>query len=164
VEEIDRIIINHFAHCFSCRIGIYFLKGLLDLCVKLFMKELYGMRKIKVMLASRPKMLSDVIRNIIERQSDMILVGDVIDPIKLLFASRETAIDVVIITPLKTDGVPRICSHLLAEYPHLKILTLSETGEAAFLYQLGCDKKCIDNPSEQSILCVIRDVVSSFER
>jgi DNA-binding NarL/FixJ family response regulator len=121
------------------------------------------MKKIKVMLSSRPKMLSDVIRNIIKRQPDMILVGEVIDPIKLLFASRETAVDVVIVTPLKTDGVPRICSHLLAEHPHLKILTLSETGESAFLYQSDCEKRYINNPSEQSILCVIREGASSLK-
>jgi hypothetical protein len=47
------------------------------------------MQKIKVMLASRPKMLSDVIRNIIENQPDMIMVDDVINPIILLFAMRE---------------------------------------------------------------------------
>ena len=120
------------------------------------------MKKIKVMLSSRPKMLSDVIRNIIKRQPDMILVGEVIDPIKLLFASRETAVDVVIVTPLKTDGVPRICSHLLAEHPHLKILTLSETGKSGFLYQSDCEKRYINNPSEQSILCVIREGASSL--
>ena len=121
------------------------------------------MQKIKVILASRPKMLSDVIRNIIERQPDMIMVGDVVDPIKLLFASRETAVDVVIVTPLKADGEPRICSHLLAEHPNLIILTLSETGESGFLYQSDCDIKRIDKPSEQSILYVIREVVNSRE-
>jgi DNA-binding NarL/FixJ family response regulator len=120
------------------------------------------MRKIRVMLASRPKMLSDVIRNIIKRQPDMILVGDVVDPIELLFTSREADVDVVIVTPLKADGEPRICRHLLAEHPHLIILTLSEEGESAFLYRSDLKKKCIDKPSEQSILCVIREVLNSF--
>jgi hypothetical protein len=46
------------------------------------------MQEIKVMLASRPQMISEIIRNIIEVQQDMIIVGNVIDPIKLLFAIR----------------------------------------------------------------------------
>jgi len=115
------------------------------------------MRKIKVLLASRPKMISDVIRNIIERQPDMTMVGDVIDPIKLLFATREASVDVVIVTPLKADGEPKICRHLLAEHPHLKILILMAEGEAAFLYESGSRKKQIDEPSADTIVDIIRD-------
>ena len=114
------------------------------------------MRKIKIMLASRPKMISDVISNIIGHQPDMTMVGEVIDPIKLLFATRETPVDVVIVTPLKANGEPIICSHLLAEHPRLKIVTFSAKGEAAYLYQSGVHKKCIEEPSGQSILGAIR--------
>jgi DNA-binding NarL/FixJ family response regulator len=114
------------------------------------------MQKIKVMLASRPKMLSDVIRNLIEREPDMIMVGDVIDPIKLLFAIREIPVDVVIVTPLKANGEPKICSHLLAEHPRLKVVTFSAEGEAAYLYQSDAPKLCINDPSGQLLLDAIR--------
>lgn len=117
------------------------------------------MRKIKVMLASRPKMISDVIRNIIEHQQDMTMVGEVIDPIKLLYAIRETSIDVVIMTPIKVNGEPKICSHLLAKYPSLKIVALSAKGEAAYLYQLDIPRLRIDNPSGQSIVVAIREAL-----
>lgn len=117
------------------------------------------MRKIKVMLASRPKMVSDVIRNIIEHQPDMSMVGEVVDPIKLIFATRETSVDVVIVTPLKTEGEPKLCNHLLAEHPRLKIIVLLAGGEAAFLYESGCRKKQIDQPSADSIVNVIRTAV-----
>jgi DNA-binding NarL/FixJ family response regulator len=114
------------------------------------------MRKINVMLASRPKMISDVIRNIIDRQQDMTMIREVIDPIKLLLATRETWVDVVIVTPLKANGEPKICSHLLAEHPRLKIVTFSAKGEAAYLYQSGVSKLRIDEPCGQSILGAIR--------
>ena len=115
------------------------------------------MQTIKVMLASRPKMISDVFRNIIDRQPDMILVGDVIDPIRLLFATKETSVDVVIVTPLKSNGEPKICSHLLAEHPRLKVITLSEKSEAAYLYQSGIPRLRMDEPSAGAILDVIRN-------
>lgn len=114
------------------------------------------MSKIKVMLASRPKMLSDVIQNIIRRQPDMIMIGDVVDPIRLLFVTRETAVDVVIVTPLKSNGEPKICSHLLAEHPHLKVVTLSSEGEKAYLYQSAVPRLCIDEPCGTTILDAIR--------
>jgi DNA-binding NarL/FixJ family response regulator len=115
------------------------------------------MRKIRVMLASRPKMISDVIRNIVERQADMLMVGDVIDPIRLLFAVKDTPVDVVIVTPLEVNGEPKICSHLLAEYPQLKIIVLMAGGKAAFLYKSGSRKKRIDEPSADNIVTLIRE-------
>jgi DNA-binding NarL/FixJ family response regulator len=114
------------------------------------------MQKIKVMLASRPKMLSEVIRSIIEGQSDMIVIGDIMDPIRLLYAIRGIAVDVVIITPMKANGEPKICTHLLAEHPHLILLTLSAEGEAAYLYQTQTPKLRIEDPSGKSILGAIR--------
>jgi DNA-binding NarL/FixJ family response regulator len=108
------------------------------------------------MLASRPKMLSDVIQNIIKRQPDMIMIGEVVDPIKLLFATMETAVDVVIVTPLKSNGEPKICSHLLSEHPKLKVVTLSSDGESAYLYQSLVPRIRIDEPCGESILSAIR--------
>ena len=109
------------------------------------------------MLASRPKMISDIIKNIIEHQPDMIMVGDVVDPIKLLFAVKATPVDVVIVTPLKANGEPRICSHLLAENPQLKIIVLMDGGKTAFLFESGSKTKRIDEPSADSIVEIIRN-------
>ena len=120
------------------------------------------MQKIKIMLASRPKIISDVIRNIIEHQPDMIMVGEVIDPIRLLYTIRETSVDVVILTPIKANGQPKICSHLLAEHPSLIIVALSAEGEAAYLYKLDVPRLRIDNPSGQSILVAIREALMPF--
>ena len=119
------------------------------------------MPKIKVMFSSRPKLLSEVIRNLIERQPDMQVVGEVIDPIELIFALRETPVDVVIITPHKANGDPRICSQLLKEHPLLRILILTGESEAIYIYQLGKQRKCIERPSEKLILDAIRKSISS---
>jgi DNA-binding NarL/FixJ family response regulator len=115
------------------------------------------MQKIKVLLASRPKMLSDVIRNMLERQPDMEVIGEVLDPIELLLTAKARPVDVVIVTPLDTEGEPSICRHLLAEQPRLKIITLQANGEAAFLYESGFRKKRFVEPSEASILGAIRE-------
>lgn len=107
-------------------------------------------------------MLCDVIRNMIERQPDMGVVSEVLDPIELLFAARATSADVVIVTPLDSDGETRLCRHLLAEHPHLIILALSAQGQAAFLYRSGSPKKRVVEPSEQSILDAVRESVKSL--
>jgi len=114
------------------------------------------MKTIKILLSSRPKLLSEVIRNIIEHQPDMEVVGEIIDPIQLLLAARVIMVDVVIVTPLESNSEPKICRHLLAEYPTLKVVTLSERGEAAYLYQTDASRLRIDEPSGQLILDAIR--------
>jgi DNA-binding NarL/FixJ family response regulator len=114
------------------------------------------MRKtIKALLASRPKLLSEVIRNMIAHQPDRIMAGDVIDPIKLLHAARRTSVDMVLVTPLKANGMPNLCSRLLSEHPRLKIVTLSSKDEAAYLYHSGAGKQRSDEPSGQLIFGTI---------
>ena len=114
------------------------------------------MRKmIKVLLARRPKLLSEVIQNMIAHQPDSIMDGDVIDPIKLLHATSKNSVDVVIVTPVNAYGVSNICSQLLAEHPRLKIVTLSSKGETAHLYHAGAGKQRSDEPSGQLIFGTI---------
>jgi len=115
------------------------------------------MTPINVMFSSRPKLLTEIIRNLIERQPDMKVVGEVVDPIELIFALRETQVDVVIITPLKTNGDPKICGQLLEEHPKLTILILTEESEAVYIFQSGLHRKRIERPSEQTLLDVIHE-------
>jgi DNA-binding NarL/FixJ family response regulator len=115
----------------------------------------YMMQKIKVLLPSRPKFFSEVIRNMITHQPDRIMVGDVIDPIKLLHATRKSSVDVVVVTALKANGVSNICSQLLAEHPRMKIVMLSSKGETAHLYHSGAGKQRSNEPSGQLIFGTI---------
>ena len=98
----------------------------------------------------------------IEHQPDMEIVGAVIDPIQLLRTVSETMVDVVIVTPLKSNGEPKICHYLLVERPPLIVVTQSANGEAAHLYQSGARKIRIDDASGQSILAAIRKACRPF--
>jgi DNA-binding NarL/FixJ family response regulator len=115
--------------------------------------------KIKVLLSSRPKLLSEVFQDLIAHQPDMEMVGELIDPIALLRVANETMVDVVIVTPLGSNEEPRICRHMLAAFPLLKIVTLSAKGETAYLYQSGIPRLRIDEPSGPSILGAIREAL-----
>lgn len=117
------------------------------------------MRKIKVLLAIRPRMLSEVIKHTVERQPDMEVVGELIDPSGLLRALRATEAEVVIITLVDSDREPELGSSLLAAYPRLKIIALSERGDTAVLYQAGAPKQRIDDVGEESLLGAIREFV-----
>ncbi|MBN1782759.1 response regulator transcription factor [bacterium] len=115
------------------------------------------MSKINVMFSSRPKLLSEVIRNLIDHQPDMRVAGEVVDPIELIFALRKMPVDVVIITPLKPDGNPRICSQLLKEHPELLILTLTDDNQAVYIFQSDARRKRVEQPSEQTLIDIIHE-------
>jgi len=109
------------------------------------------MENLKVLQAGRPKFLSDVIQTMIADQPDRIMIGEVIDPIKLLHAARRTSVDMVIVTPHRSNDMPTICSRLLAEHPRMKIVTLSSNGETAYLYHSGSGKQRSEELSGQLI-------------
>ena len=88
----------------------------------------------------------------------MIIVGDIIDPLELMVALQTMSADVIIITPLKANGYPKICIQLLNKHPQLKILILTiKKSEAVFIYQSGLPRKRIERSSEQVIPDAIRN-------
>jgi DNA-binding NarL/FixJ family response regulator len=117
------------------------------------------MHKIKVLLAIQPRMLSEVVRHTIERQPDMEVVGELIDPIGLMRALRSTQAEVVITTLGDSDREPELGRALLAAHPHLKIMSLSATGARAFLYESGAPRQRIDDVGEEALLGAIRELI-----
>ena len=118
------------------------------------------MTQIHVMFSSRPKLLSEVLGNLINSQPDMEVVGEVVAPLDLIYALREIPVDVIIISPSRSDSNLRIFDHLLKEHPQLVILALTVDNKQVYVYQSGSPRKCVENPSEQALLTVIRDSIS----
>jgi DNA-binding NarL/FixJ family response regulator len=123
------------------------------------MKSRRSMHKITVLLAIQPRMLSEVVRGMVERQPDMDGVGEVSDPSELGVAIPATGAQVVIMTAADAERELGICRDLLEEYPQLKIMALSATGDTAFLYESGVRPKCMDDVGEAAILSAIREFV-----
>lgn len=117
------------------------------------------MRKMKVLLAIRPRLLSAVVRHIVERQADMEIVSEVSDPSELGSAIRVTEAEVVLLTPADSDRELKICRQLWAQSPQLKIITLSATGDTALVYASGSPTKRIADVSEVSMLSALREFI-----
>lgn len=115
------------------------------------------MKKIRVLLASRPRMMREVVRKTIEHQEDMKVVGEVLEPLELLVAVRDMEADAVILD-LEEYEEPALCSHLLAEYPNLTILSLAPDGKTAFVRPR---RREIVEPSEANILTALRHAIRS---
>lgn len=116
---------------------------------------------IKILLLDVPADIQDVLEGVIQRQDNMETVGEAFDPINLLLTVDDTQADVVIMGHPNADRMPGICTHLLAEYPDLLILTLSTEDSRAFLYERKIAQKEIAFQSPDDLIARIGDAFST---
>ena len=117
------------------------------------------MKKIRILLANnRPRIMREVMKQLIERQPDMEIVAEVLDLLTLSRVAEEAAVDVIIVALEDSDAL-RLGRQLLAERPEMAILALAAKGNAAFIEQVRLGRREIAEPSEASILSALRDVI-----
>jgi DNA-binding NarL/FixJ family response regulator len=117
------------------------------------------MKKIRILLAnSRPRIMREVMRQLIKRQPDMEIVGEVLDLSALVRTAKETAADVIIVA-LEDSVALGLGSQLFAECPSVIILALASKGDAAFIEQVCHGRREIAEPSEANILSALRHAI-----
>ena len=112
--------------------------------------------QVRVLLANRPRALRARLAKLLQRQSDIEVVGTVLDPIELLVAVEDTQADVVVVTLPDSGEIPGICSHLLHEYPQLLILALSLACTGACVYRQTITVEQLSDTSDEGILTAVR--------
>jgi DNA-binding NarL/FixJ family response regulator len=113
---------------------------------------------VKVLLANGPEVLRTGLATLLQQQSDIEVVGTVLDPIELLVAVGDTQADVVVLTLPDSGEMPGICSHLLHEYPQLLILALSSARTRACVYRQAITVELLGDISDEGILTAVRRV------
>jgi DNA-binding NarL/FixJ family response regulator len=116
------------------------------------------MNKIRVLLANHPVMVPDPIRQLVEDQEDMELVGDCRGPMKILQETGRTKADAVVLAQEGTSE-PGLCSQLLAVYPDLTIVGVTQDMRMAFTQQLCSHRRNTPNADERDIIQMIRATV-----
>jgi DNA-binding NarL/FixJ family response regulator len=119
------------------------------------------MKKVRVLLAnSRPRIMRQVVRQLIERQPDMEIVGEVLALSDLIRVAKETAADVIIMAleDVEASGLAR---QLLAECADVTILALASKGDTAFVERLSFGRREIVDPSGVNILSALRQAIQA---
>jgi DNA-binding NarL/FixJ family response regulator len=112
---------------------------------------------IHVLVANIAGTLPEHVVQLIAQQPDMRLVGQAESQIELLLAAAN-AIDVLVLIEEQATPLPGICSHLLAEFPDLRILVVSSSDEAATLYWLGLRRQHLRRVRPAALVEGIRHV------
>jgi hypothetical protein len=91
----------------------------------------------------------------IQRQSDMELVGEVSEPLELLVAAAETEAEVVLMST-RENREPGVCSHLLSEFPNLVLITVTPDFKRACLFKRTISQEVVTKPAKDDVLSLIR--------
>lgn len=110
---------------------------------------------IRIVLANLRGVWEELLAHVIEGEADMRLVGRVDGQVEIM-AAAGNAVDVLILGAARACPAPGICSHLLSEYPDLKILVMVTAGDQATLYWRGLRRGSLHPTSAANVRASIR--------
>lgn len=116
------------------------------------------MDKIRVLFANHPMMVPEAIRQLVEEQEDMEVVGDCRGPMKILQETGRTKADAVILTQ-EGGEEPGLCSQLLSVYPDLTIMSVTGDKRIAFTQQLCSHRRAVNSSESEDIVQTLRMAV-----
>ena len=116
---------------------------------------------VKILMVDVPNGLSNLLQDVIQRQENMLVVGEAFDPIDLLLTVNATDADVVIMGHPQADSMPGICTHLLAEFPILLILIVSTIDQRAFLYERKITQEEVSYSIPEDLIARVNEAYSA---
>ncbi len=121
------------------------------------------MNTIRVLLAVDSPMLRELLKDRIQPQRDIEVVGEAADPVDLLLAVRATDADVVIHTWPESTEAPGICSHLLTEYAGLLVIGIPPDEDRAYACHQAISTTRLPTAGLEEMLAEIRQTVPALK-
>lgn len=85
------------------------------------------MPTVRILLGALPTSLQSAVAEVIRSHHDLEVVGAVPQPSELLLAAGLLRADVVVVGAAG-DGLPGVATHLLDQYPHIKVVAVAPEG------------------------------------
>lgn len=89
----------------------------------------------QILLAVKPRLMRETLKRSLSESPNTVIVGEIDDELDLLLAIRATDANIVIHS-WPNSNMPPIYTHLLGEFPGLKLVGLLPDGEQAMLCEL----------------------------
>ncbi len=109
---------------------------------------------IRVVTANLAGAISEVLHISIEQQPDMKLIQDVRSEIDTLLAGAEA--DIMILGAESSNSMPGVCTHLINEYPHLKIVVVIDQENLIVCYWMDLQERRIKHITSETIMSTVR--------
>lgn len=115
------------------------------------------MTPIRVVLATMPPLLGDIVRATLARDTDLEILAEVATRDAIARAVDQTDADVTVlgVAPAEWSGLSHLLRELLAAHPRLAIITLASDGRSGYVYRMQPRSVVIDDLTPRSLVQVI---------
>jgi chemotaxis response regulator CheB len=119
-------------------------------------------RRIRVLVANRPRLMRELVLATISDQPDIEVVGEIQDDSQILEIAGQVCPDCLIIAMEDSGMRPKICEELLERWPNMKILALAaKANNSIFYWATPVIRSNRVETSEEGILNALRGQMSS---
>ena len=116
-----------------------------------------SMKKIRVVVANRPRMMRELLLATISDQPDIEIVGELQDDTQVFETVGRTLPDFLIIALEGPNERPVICDVVLDRYPQTRVIALSPDGNFSNFYWASLNIRSSQiETSEEGILSALR--------
>lgn len=116
------------------------------------------MRRVRVLVANRPRLMRELVLAVIADQPDIEVIGEIQNESELVEAVEEAEPDVLILALDGGDKRVAQCGFLLGRYPQMRILALAPEQNRGLLYWAVVDVRAEElESSEERILSALRE-------
>jgi len=115
-------------------------------------------KRVRVLVANRPRLMRELVLATIAEQPDIEIVGEVGDEGDLAEVVEQVRPDVLVLAMEEPEKRPSQCGFLLGRYPDMRILSLApEQNQARFYWAIVDIRTRPLESSEAGILQAIRE-------
>ncbi|HTE45186.1 MAG TPA: hypothetical protein VK636_08075, partial [Gemmatimonadaceae bacterium] len=111
--------------------------------------------RIGILLGVMPRMLHDVVNEVLGAESDMHVVADSVEDHALVERSEQERPDVVILV-VPSGPPPPVCGELLDRFPRLTVVALEDRGRGGSIYALRPVRVQLGEVSREQLIVGIR--------
>jgi hypothetical protein len=110
---------------------------------------------VRILLGALPVRLHSALLEYVRSRNEVEVVGVAAQSADLLLAAGALQVDVVVVAQAGA-GLPGIATHLLDQYPSVKVLAVAQDGREALLYSLRPELVRVPTPSLEELVTTIR--------
>ena len=122
------------------------------------------MERTQILLGEMAPSLCQQLRHVIAAQSDLEIVGAPNRRGMELLVEVRTSRPEASIIGARNGAIPGECTHLLNEFPNLKILAVPSDKRPAVLHELREQVTSVSHVSPENLIAVIRSAVRTREK
>lgn len=107
------------------------------------------MQSVRVLLGVLPDGVRAAVTEVVVAEPDIDVVGFAATPVGLLCGAGRLGADVVLLATVD-GGLPGVATHLLDQYPHIRVVAVAPEARSALIYALrpGLDTVSGSSPAE----------------